>query len=200
MIDILFGDVMYSNKLDIDTQAILKKMSEPLKSIINKEQEHKESALYVLEETQHKQLKNIIDAEIHNYAKNIMKYDADFKITTSWFTVTEIMEQSQYHQHKNSFISGVLYLDVNEDSGSITFEDFRDEQIKVPCTEYNALNSNTYTVQPVNGVILLFPSKLWHVVNKNESKQKRYSLAFNVMPVGTVGMPTTDSHMRIKLI
>ncbi len=200
MIDVLFGDVLYRNKLDIDTQAILKNMNEPLKSQINLKENHKESALYVLEEKQHKELKKIINNEIQQYANNIMKYDADFKITTSWFTVTDTMEKSQYHQHKNSFISGVLYLNVNEHSGSITFEDFRDEQIKVPCTEYNILNGNAYTVQPVNGLILLFPSKVWHVVNQNQSEQKRHSLAFNVMPVGTVGVPTADSHMRIKLI
>ena len=200
MIDVIFGDVLYSNNLDLDTQAIVKNMREPLKAQINKDTKHKESALYVLEEKQHKQLKSIINAEIKNYANNIMKYDADFLITTSWFTETDIMEQSQYHQHQNSFISGVLYLNVNEDSGSITFEDFRDEQIKVSCTEYNVLNGNSYTVQPVNGLILLFPSKMWHIVNKNKSEHKRNSLAFNVMPVGTVGVPTADSHMRIKLI
>lgn len=200
MIDVLFGDVLYSNKLNIDTQAILKNMNEPLKAEINKKQNHEKSALYVLEEKQHKKLKNIINNEIQHYANNIMKYDAKFVITTSWFTETDIMEQSQYHQHQNSFISGVLYLNVNEHSGSITFEDFRDQQIKVPCTEYNLLNGKAYTVNPVNGLILLFPSKLWHVVGKNESKQKRNSLAFNVMPVGTVGIPTADSHMRIKLI
>lgn len=200
MIDVIFGDVLYSNNLKLDTQAIVKNMHEPLKAQINKDTKHDKSALYVLEEKKHKQLKNIIDLEINNYAKNIMKYDANFVITTSWFTETDIMEQSQYHQHQNSFISGVLYLNVNKDSGSITFEDFRDEQIKVPCTEYNVLNGNSYTVQPVNGLILLFPSKMWHIVNKNKSEHKRNSLAFNVMPVGTVGVPTADSHMRIKLI
>ncbi len=202
MIDVIFGDVLYSNNLDLDTQAIVKNMREPLKAEINKHKQTRssDSSLYVLEEEQHKQLKSIINAELYNYANNIMKYDADFKITTSWFTETDSMEQSQYHQHQNSFISGVLYLNVNEDSGSITFEDFRDEQIKVPCTEYNVLNGNAYTVQPVNGLILLFPSKMWHIVNKNKSEHKRNSLAFNVMPFGTVGVPTADSHMRIKLI
>ncbi len=200
MIDVLFGDVLYSNKLDIDTQTIVENMREPLKAQINKKKQPSNESLYVLKEKKHKHLKDIIDSEIKNYANNVMKYDANFVITTSWFTETDIMEQSQYHQHQNSFISGVLYLNVNEHSGSITFEDFRDQQIKVPCTEYNLLNGKAYTVNPVNGLILLFPSKLWHVVGKNKSKQKRNSLAFNVMPVGTVGIPTADSHMRIKLI
>ena len=34
----------------------------------------------------------------------------------------------------------------------------------------------------------------------NESEEIRNSLAFNVMPVGRVGLDTADSHMKIKLL
>ena len=38
-------------------------------------------------------------------AKNFLKLDSDFVITTSWFTITEEGDggTSQYHFHKNSF-------------------------------------------------------------------------------------------------
>lgn len=201
MIDVLFGNVLYSNKLNLDTQDVVNKMCEPRKADVNqwKNKPPSDASLYVLEEQEHKHLKKIINSEICEYANNIMKYDAEFQITTSWFTEVDTKERGHYHRHTNSFISGVLYLNVNDRSGNITFEDFQD-QISVPCTEYNKLNCKAYSVQPENNLLLLFPSKLWHIVGYNDSNKIRNSLAFNVMPVGTVGLPSADSHMRIKLV
>jgi uncharacterized protein (TIGR02466 family) len=201
MIDVLFGDVLYSNQLNINTQDVIKKMSEPRKAEIHKSKDKPKSdaSLYVLEEKQHATLKKIIDAEIYEYANNIMKYNSKFNITTSWFTEVDTKERGDLHKHTNSFLSGVLYLNVNKKSGNITFEKFTDE-ISVTCTEYNKLNGKTYSIQPENGLILLFPSKLWHSVGYNESEQIRNSLAFNVMPVGKVGLSSSDSHMKIKLV
>ena len=47
-------------------------------------------------------------------------------------------------------------------------------------------------------MMLIFPSDLWHKIEENKSNENRYSLAFNVMPVGTIGNDNTDSHMKIK--
>lgn len=214
MIDVLFSTVLYSNKLDIDTQAIIKTIIEarppeksfldknsPLNKVTNVEQEPlSDKSLYVLKETKYQELKKIIDSEIKEYANNIMQYDAEFDITTSWFTKIFPNESSQYHRHSNSFLSGILYLNVDDSSGDITFEDFQNDGITVPCRGYNKLNGKTYTVRPENGLILIFPSKLWHMVGHNNSKIERNSLAFNIMPVGTVGSPEADSHMKIKLL
>ena len=201
MIDILFGNALYSNKLNIDTQEVKKNMSKARKANNNKwkDTDYESSSLYVLEESQNQNLKKIIDFEIYNYANNIMKYDAQFKITTSWFTEVDLKEHGEMHYHTNSFLSGVLYLNVNKKSGNITFHKLKSE-IDVPTLESNQLNSDSYTIEPENGLFLLFPSKLFHSIGCNESEEIRNSLAFNVMPVGRVGLATADSHMKIKLL
>ena len=53
-----------------------------------------------------------------------MKYKNDFEITTSWLTVSKKNEQSTFHNHNNCMYSGVFYLQTDENSGDIVFENF----------------------------------------------------------------------------
>ncbi len=198
MIDVLFGKVLYSNQLNFDTQEIIENIDQTRKSRNHATEITDNDTLYVLNKTKHKELKKIVDKEIKEFANNVMKYTNDFAITTSWFTEVDVMESGQFHRHSNSFLSGVLYLNVDEYTGNIIFENF-DESITLATNQHNMLNAKSFTVTPKNGLILIFPSELWHTVGYNDSNIIRYSLAFNVMPVGTVGHAYDDSHMKIKL-
>ena len=75
-----------------------------------------------------------------------------------------------------------------------------DKRFLVRSTEYNEYNAQQYAINPQNGLILLFPSEVWHQVNTNKSDKTRYSLAFNVMPVGVFGDVTSDSQVNLKII
>jgi hypothetical protein len=46
---------------------------------------------------------------------------------------------------------------------------------------------------------MLFPAEMHHRVHKNESDITRYSLAFNIVPVGLLGDNDSDSHMYLKV-
>ena len=49
----------------------------------------------------------------------------------------------------------------------------------------HSVNScDEFKVQPNENVLLLFPSQLYHRINKNTSNKIRYSLAFNINPLG----------------
>jgi uncharacterized protein (TIGR02466 family) len=198
MIEILFGKALYKNKINIDTKKIVDSISETRKAEKHNEDISTKKSLYVLNDKKYNKLKRTIQKEIDNYTYNIMKWDTEFAITTSWFTKVDIGESGSMHKHTNSFLSGVLYLHVTPNSGGISFFDDLDS-ITVPSTEYNNLNSSTYFVHPTDGLILIFPSTTYHSVDINKSDHVRYSLAFNVMPVGVVGIETSDSHMNIKL-
>lgn len=200
MINILFGKPLYINQLDFDNKKIVSQIDEPRQSSKQTNKMASKKALYVLNQPKFKKLKTLIMKEIQQFTKNEMKYDANFEITTSWFTETNEHESSQFHNHNNSFLSGVLYLQVNPDSGSIVFEDFTDKRFMIRSTEYNQYNAQQFAINPQNGLIIMFPSEVWHQVNTNKSKEKRYSLAFNVIPTGVFGDVTSDSQVNIKLI
>ncbi len=200
MINILFGKPLYINQINFYFKKVASKIDEPRQSSKQTNNIPSKKGLFVLNKPKFKELRALIQKEIDEFTKGVMKYDADFEITTSWFTETNKGESSQFHNHNNCFLSGVLYIQVDPDSGSIVFEDFNDTRFMIPSTEYNQYNAKQFAVSPQNGLILMFPSEVWHQVNTNNSDITRYSLAFNVMPTGTFGDKTSDSQVNIKVI
>jgi len=53
----------------------------------------------------------------NDFNKQILKYDVQFQMTTSWFTHTKKEKYGEYHNHSNSMYSGVFYF--SEDCSSI---------------------------------------------------------------------------------
>ena len=128
-----------------------------------------------------------------DFNKQILKYNAKFQITTSWFTNSEQGKYGQYHNHSNSMFSGVFYF--TENPSSIRFTNFnRCTSFGVIPTEYNVYNSTSWEVKPSKGTILLFPSEIHHYVNISYNKRK--SLAFNIVPIGEYGV--SDSKVKIN--
>ena len=115
-------------------------------------------------------------------------------ITTSWITIVRKGDLSQYHNHRNSFWSGVYYFQDEYPIGSsyIQFNnpvdclsDFFFNSYDIEhFTEYN---SNGWSFSPEPKQLLLFPSYLMHRIMKNNSDKVRHSLAFNIVPIGRWG-------------
>ena len=53
--------------------------------------------------------------------------------------------------------------------------------------QQHLLNSREWSLQPKNGMILLFPSTCVHSVEQNNSDQVRYCVAFNYWLDGEYG-------------
>ena len=89
-------------------------------------------------------LKEFIESAIDVYVKNIIvgdEYDEDlsFKITQSWVNLTQPGSAGHHqHIHTNSVISGVLYLQTNNDD-SVTFANnyFASMTMRVVTKKYN---------------------------------------------------------------
>lgn len=149
------------------------------------------------------ELENFIDLkkqlmnELNNFFHNVMNYESDFKITTSWFTKSQNSQSSNYHNHNNSMFSGILYLQTDENSGDISFEDFNNRRYKLNVKEYNIYNCTEYQIKPIEGLLILFPSEVHHKILKNNSNIVRHSLAFNIIPVGEIG--SGDSYLNIEV-
>ena len=135
-------------------------------------------------------IEKILLNKFKRIAKENLHYKNDFIINTSWMAKTDPGGYSQMHMHKNSFYSGVYYFDeYDNDSSALEFENpltaYPDFQL-IP-TEFNIMNSNSWKIWPEKNLLVLFPSYLRHGVLKNKSNETRYSLAFNIVPVGKYG-------------
>ena len=191
----VFSKVIYEKQLDLNTKNIISLIDVARKPYAETQQFNRKD-LYVLETEKFKFLENIILDEFRNFSEEVLKYTNDFKITTSWFTVVDKEKEGQIHSHHNCMYSGVLYLQVNDDTGNIVFTDFNDKRNNVIPSEYNIFNSREWRFTPTNGLLLFFPSEMYHSIEKNQSNMARHSLAFNIIPIGVYG--DGDSHYESK--
>ena len=85
------------------------------------------------------------------------------------------------HNHPNSVLSGVFYLNVDENTSGIRFHDPCPERsfFKMPVKEYNNKNWEWYQIQPRTGMILLWPSWFKHEVMRVE-ENFRTTAVFNL--------------------
>ena len=202
----IFSKPIYSKFTDVDTKKIVPMLK---KYVFYDEHNNTEADVtnksfisnsnHVLEENRFKFLKDKIMKEFYLYASDVMKYTNKFEITTSWFTKSIKGQSSYYHNHNNCMMSGVLYLQTNENSGDIGFQDYNNRRYSVHTKEWNIFNSSIMRFKPADGFLLIFPAEVHHTIEENKSDITRYSLVFNVMPTGLIGEADTDSHMKIKM-
>jgi uncharacterized protein (TIGR02466 family) len=99
-----------------------------------------------------------------------------------WLNINGKHSKNRRHSHGNALLSGVVYIDVPENSGNIRF--------------YRQLNNSYYyrsyysgdsefvheyiSYKPVNKKAIIFQSYLEHDVEENLTDKQRYSIAFNI--------------------
>ncbi len=149
----------------------------------NQEGQYASEDLRVLDK--HPRIKNIF---LNKFKEIPLNYDNDFRITTSWYTKLEKNLYSHFHNHKNSFWSGVYY--PQDSTGDIEFKSplqTLTSFLIVP-SEYNQYNTGGMFVRPEKNMIVFFPSYLEHRIRCHKDEKPRYSLAFNIVPIGSYGM------------
>jgi len=143
---------------------------------------------YILNEITLKTLKKEISNCINNYVNQVMCYEnVDVYITQSWLNYTKQNESHHVHEHPNSFLSGVLYLQTCEED-KIYFYKKKYQQISPNIKNWNNYNSSSWWFPVKNGDIILFPSELTHSVDIKKQNNTRISLAFNTFVKGTLGL------------
>lgn len=199
----LFSKVFYMKHLEIDTDKIISMIDNHFENSGTNTSIDVDNISSVSISKSILELENFIDLkkqlmnELNNFFHNVMNYESDFKITTSWFTKSQNSQSSNYHNHNNSMFSGILYLQTDENSGDISFEDFNNRRYKLNVKEYNIYNCTEYQIKPIEGLLILFPSEVHHKILKNNSNIVRHSLAFNIIPVGEIG--SGDSYLNIEV-
>jgi uncharacterized protein (TIGR02466 family) len=147
-------------------------------------------------------LKIFLQKQIDNYAKNVFKIDYNkckILITQSWINFNKKGTRHHTHQHPNSIISGVFYIQggaapIHFQRGEMLFQ-----PLKLPMTDYsNYITAENYSFINEKGTMYLFPSNLRHFVEENKSEEIRISLSFNTFVKGHLGTEETLDKLEIK--
>jgi len=177
-------------KIDDNIKSLI--MNENYKLMLNDNSYISENT-YLLNESKYLNIKNAINEKVLDYLRNCIcvKSHIEFYMTNSWAVKNDPSNWCISHSHANSLLSGVLYLQTDENTGDIVFERENNSifpnVIDIEYENWNLINSKSWTIKPKDDMFLLFPSHLKHLVRVNKSKMTRYSIAFNFFTKGHFG-------------
>lgn len=160
---------------------------------------------YIMEEPETVELKKYILDLVQVYASQMLKYDyEEYRFSQSWLSYKHPGQHHTMHTHPNSMISGVFYFgEPSQDTPAIRFhkliggmnvgyispkmkKDKRDSKYAI---EYMSVDFKP-------GLLLLFPSHVYHSVPINNSENVRCSLAFNIVPKVGFGDETSLTELK----
>jgi uncharacterized protein (TIGR02466 family) len=131
-------------------------------------------------------LLNCINSVSREYLKVLGIDPHCFIEVTSWLQYNQPGSYFVRHDHYGALISGVLYLEVPENSGAILFHNPLETR-RVTNTffdrikkEENEYNFSHVKYEPIVGEMLIFESWLQHTVQQNHSTENRISISFNI--------------------
>jgi uncharacterized protein (TIGR02466 family) len=131
-------------------------------------------------------LTQLIDSHATKFLENIVGIDKnDCKMTGMWANMYEGTGDHEIHQHPNSFISGVFYVQIPEcnNKGNLLIVDPRSAKNMMYANfkKHTSLSDRMIEIEPKTGLLLLFPSWLEHGVSKfiGNFDQKRIGISFN---------------------
>lgn len=98
-----------------------------------------------------------------------------------WVNINGPGDYNLVHDHQNSILSGVYYVEVPEgDSGNLVIE--RDDTAEFFLGRYRGAGpffNLEHSFQPASGKLIMFPSWTKHRVERNNTQKERISIAFN---------------------
>jgi len=126
---------------------------------------------------------------LNQYVRSVLAPSTDVQVyvTQSWTNCTKGTEFHHIHDHSNSFLSGVLYVESNKYDKIQFHTPHSQRMFKIPTNEFNQFNSDTWWLPAEKNSIVIFPSWMVHEVPVTRRDTDRISLAFNSFIKGTVG-------------
>ena len=103
------------------------------------------------------------------------------KIGNFWFNINSKYDYNRTHDHQNSILSAVYYIDARGDNiGSFVAE--RDDSAEFFLGTYKNITpftSTSFSITPLTGFAFIMPSWVLHSVEQNFEDRDRISLAVN---------------------
>lgn len=133
-----------------------------------------------------KRIKDFCQKHLDIYTKEHCRVKEDFYIHRSWLTIKNPKQEHYIHNHPNSILSGVFYVDANPKAGM--FEMYNEDNFSFlnrrfhfvyEFEEYNEINSSIWSLEAKIGTMIIFPSWMRHGVTANQSDNDRICIGFN---------------------
>ena len=136
---------------------------------------------YILRNEKLKRLQKDIQMCIDDYKNKIMSCDQELYMTNSWVNFLLPQKRFPIHHHSNSIVSGVYYIKTDKEMPNLELEhpNINLWRLTWKRKEYKHGNYLSSTIKIRENMLILFPSTIWHSVNKNFSSTPRVSLSFN---------------------
>ena len=122
----------------------------------------------------------------HFSDNDFFKENLQIEISALWANINGKGDFNVSHIHTGSDISGVLWIQIPENSGVIEFtsphmyNQFKERQIYKKKILDNFGIHPAWCLTPTEGNVIFFPSSLFHEVDPNNSEKDRISVSFNL--------------------
>lgn len=111
-----------------------------------------------------------------------LQTEEKFDLGNLWININNEGDYNTSHYHPTSILSGVFYL--SDENSKIIFERERDTTHwmldYIGSGNSNDITRRSIEFEPKKNSLLLFPSWVYHRVEKSNSKKERISIAFNL--------------------
>jgi uncharacterized protein (TIGR02466 family) len=122
-------------------------------------------------------IKDRLKLELDRYSETTGISNTDF--ANSWISIQYKNSELQIHTHPLSAISGVIYLQVDEDSSKLNFFNPNPFMNITEISEYTPYTFGKFWITPKIGDLILFPSWLSHGSDGINNSDERIILSFN---------------------
>jgi uncharacterized protein (TIGR02466 family) len=147
--------------------------------------------LYIFEEPELKSIKDAVQETLDIYAREVLCISQRLYVTQSWSLLSSTNMGMHAHSHSNSILSGSLYFcELPSPPSNMVFtRHVTYQQIDLPpeSNKRNIYNTPIVRITPRQDDVILFSSRLTHMVEPNSSTAPRHSIAFNTFVKGKLG-------------
>jgi len=132
------------------------------------------------------ELNAIVESKVNEvfYSTGFSK-EHQLEISACWRNINNGIYIDEPHVHNFSFLSAVYYVkaDVMENTGNLELltpvASIRHVVQPDIIQNYNQYNSEMWSIRPMTGKLVIFPSWIMHHVRQNQSNTDRISIAFD---------------------
>ena len=147
--------------------------------------------LYIFEEPELRSIKDAVQDVLDIYAREVMCIPQKLYFTQSWSLTCNSQVGMHGHSHSNSVLSGSLYYcELPSPTASMIFTrhvSYQQIDLAPDASKRNIYNTPINRIIPKQDDIILFSSRLTHLVEQNASNEPRHSIAFNSFVKGKLG-------------
>lgn len=126
---------------------------------------------------------------LNDYFQEIYRpqHNVQLRITQMWANYNSKGQFHHTHEHPNSFLSAVFYIQCTNNQDNIMFSKKEYRQLSVPSKNFTEFNSMEFRCPVEENLLLIFPSSLTHNVDPVIFDKPRISISMNTFPVGLLG-------------